>query len=281
MKTLILILGLITSITATLHANAVEYHGPASYADVIAHDVGTPANWDGIAKLPGCSGALITLTNDPNAKALILTNGHCTNSSMHSGTYISDTPVADVRSAAIYTSKGTTVSARLLKVVYATLTKTDISIYETDTSYAELAAKDAHPFQLAQKSSVAGDALTLISGYWAQEQSCSIAAVIPELREEPNLDTFNAYRYTTCKSTPGWSGTPMIAKNTRTIIGINNTHYSGGTPCSEDNPCEVDSTGRISVGPNGTSYGQQTALIWSCVVNGRFNVNNTGCALKF
>jgi hypothetical protein len=265
----------------TPKAQAVEFHDLASFENAAVVFAGAPAYWDGIAKLPGCSGALITLTSDPNAKALIMTNGHCTNSRMHSGTYISDLPVSDSRSAVIYTNKGTTVSARLLKVVYATLTKTDVSIYETDTSYAELAAKDAHPFSLAQKSSVAGDAITMISGYWAQEQSCSIAAVVPELREAPNLDTFNSYRYTTCKSVPGWSGTPIVAKGTRTIIGINNTHYSGGTPCSEDNPCEVDSTGRISVGPNGTSYGQQTALIWSCVVNGKFNINNTGCALKF
>jgi hypothetical protein len=77
----------------------------------------------------------------------------------------------------------------------------------------------------------------------------------------------------------GTSGSPIIARGTRTVIGINNTGNEDGLRCEENNPCEIDEKGNVFY-QRGQNYGQQTYWIYSCLTpNFDIDLNKPGCLL--
>ena len=77
----------------------------------------------------------------------------------------------------------------------------------------------------------------------------------------------------------GTSGSPVIEKGTRNVIGVNNTVNESGAQCTIDNPCEVDKQGKVTA-EKGLAYGQETYPIYSCFNEAReFDLATPGCAL--
>jgi hypothetical protein len=76
----------------------------------------------------------------------------------------------------------------------------------------------------------------------------------------------NSIRYTRpgCETIGGTSGSPIVAAGTLTVVGINNTGNENGEKCTMDNPCEVSRDGTV-LAEKGVSYGQNIALIYSCL----------------
>ena len=239
-------------------------------------------DFEGILGLSNCSGSLIRLQNSKDSDAgLVLTNGHCLESGFSdAGKFVVNQ--ASHRSFNVLNSRAQVigqVSANL--VLYSTMTRTDITIYRLQQTYADIKAKfNVRPLTLASTHPSMNDPIEVISGYWKKGYSCSIETFSPQLRED-QWTFVDSLRYSRpgCETIGGTSGSPILLAGSRTVIGINNTGNEDGEECTMNNPCEVDSNGKVFY-QQGYSYGQQTYWIYSCLdSNNQINVQTPGCQL--
>lgn len=266
--------------TATTAAASVDT-GTSTATDTRQHETVQEVNFAGTVALSNCSGSLVSLPNStPEDNAFVLSNGHCLESGMPGpGEVIVDQPssrsfgLLDASANEVGTLTATTIA-------YATMTDTDVSLYELDQTYADI--KDE--FQIdalavsAERPSQ-GTAITVVSGYWQETYACDIDDFVYELHEADWIWK-DSMRYTdACQTKGGTSGSPVIDNATNEVIGVNNTGNENGAECTMNNPCEVDENGDVTV-REGTNYGQQTHTITSCVDEGNVvNLDRDDCTL--
>jgi hypothetical protein len=234
----------------------------------------------GTVELPGCMASVVrTPGAHRQSKALLLTNGHCIEGARPAaGSALVNQPAH--RPVEIEDSEGyPKVTATANRLVYATMTGTDIALYRLDKTYGQLAAEGAKVFQLTTKPVRAGDHVDVLSG--AYRQPCTVQAVVPHLREGGyQLD--NSIRYAAtdnCYLGPGYSGSAMIAPDGNTVVGVHNTTNLAGEQCTDGNPCEVAADGTVS-SVKGRSYGQQLNTIPGCLtVDSHLTLTRPGCTL--
>jgi len=177
---------------------------------------------------------------------------------------------------------GRTATLHATKVLYATMTGTDVTLYQLKETYGEIQSNyridayllsDRHPEHNAK--------IEILSGYWRQGYACNIDTFIPQLKEDQwTFKDSMRYSQPGCETKPGTSGSPVIAAGTHEIIGINNTHNDNGERCTMDNPCEIDAQGNVTV-HEGRAYGQQTYVITTCLNNaGQIDLSRQGCLLN-
>ena len=239
-------------------------------------------DFEGILALNNCSGSLIRLQNSKDSDpGLVLTNGHCLESGFSdAGKFVVNQ--SSRRSFNVLNSRAQvigTVNANL--VLYSTMTRTDITLYRLQQTYADIKTRfNVRPLTLAATHPSANDPIEIISGYWKRGYSCAIETFSPQLRED-QWTFVDSIRYSRpgCETIGGTSGSPILLAGSRTVIAINNTGNEDGEECTMNNPCEVDSSGKIFY-KQGYSYGQQTYWIYSCVdQNNQFNIQTPGCQL--
>jgi hypothetical protein len=81
-----------------------------------------------------------------------------------------------------------------------------------------------------------------------------------------------------CAIRGGYSGSPIVSRETGLVVGVANTGYVGGRRCI-DSACEEDRRGRV-VMRRGMNYGQQTSWLLGCLDAGRtFDLDVAGCRL--
>jgi V8-like Glu-specific endopeptidase len=222
-------------------------------------------DFDGIVKLSDCSGSIIRFAGMPDAaKAVAMTNGHCLSSGMPDpGQVVSNQAVN--RNMKVFNHSQKLVSITAVKVLYSSMTNSDITLYELKDTYKDLMNKGVDSFDLAGTHPGLGTSMDIVSGYWDRGYRCNIDAFIYELKEAGwTMKDSIRYSATGCDTIGGTSGSPIIQTGTRTVIGINNTGNEDGQKCTMDNPCEVDEQGNIVV-RKGASYGQQTYRITTCL----------------
>lgn len=253
----------------------------SSYA--LAQNKITDYDFEGIVKLNNCSGSVIRFNGQPlTAKAIVMTNGHCV--PMDGGRMISPgevlVDVAVSRTFNIFDSQMNKVKATSNKIIFATMTNTDVAYYELTATYKELEAKGVTAFLLSSERSTEGTDIQVISGYWEKGYSCSIDGFVFKL-SEAGWTWLDSIRYSKpgCETIGGTSGSPIIDANSRAVIGINNTGNEDGKKCTMNNPCEINSQGQTAV-KQGTSYGQQTYLIYGCLtLDFKIDLKKTNCQL--
>ncbi len=234
----------------------------------------------GAVDLGGCTGSVVrTADSRPQDPALLLTNGHCVGDERPApGSALVDLP-AD-RGAAIGDEEGyPLVTARADRLVYATMTGTDIALYRLDTTYGEVEAAGAKVFDLATEPVRAGDPLTLL--HTSARMDCTAEAVLPHLKEGGYLMD-DSVRYAEgggCAPWFGTSGSALLGADGTTVAGIHNTHNESGGPCTDNNPCEVDGAGEETSLP-GRAYGQQVHGVAACLTAGsELDLSLAGCTL--
>ncbi|QDQ09598.1 trypsin-like serine protease [Streptomyces spectabilis] len=239
-------------------------------------------NVEGVAAVGDCMGSVVrTATSRPNDPALALTNGHCVPSGRPApGAAVVDQPADLEGPVTINDPAGyTRTSARATRLVYATMTGTDIALYRLDKTYAQLAAEGAKVFRLSTTPMRKGD--RLLMAHRSSRPLCTVEAAVRHLRED-GYQQDGSVRYAssnTCVSRPGYSGTALLAADGNTVVGINNTHNRDGEQCTNNNPCEVGRGGSVTA-VKGRSYGQQVHKIAACLTKGsRSNLSRPGCAL--
>ena len=237
-------------------------------------------DYEGIVALSGCSGSLIryedSLDDDP---AMVLTNGHCV-SLIQPGVVLSNQ--SSSRRFTLLNpdaSNAGTVTAQ--KLLYATMTKTDMAIYLLRESFADIRQSfNIEALTLASEKAFIDDPIEIISGYWKRGYRCSIEA-IPFQVLEGGWTFEQSIRYSRpgCDVIGGTSGSPVILDGTRTVVGVNNSINERGGRCQTNNPCEKDESGNI-IYEKGFGYAQQTYWVYSCRNgSGDIDLNVEGCLL--
>lgn len=244
-------------------------------------------NFEGIVKLDNCSGALVRFehSNDSD-KAMVMSNGHCVSMGpmggfIKPGQFLYKKPAK--RSFRFLNKDGSlsSNSVSATQILYATMTGTDVSLYEVDMTFAEIKNKfRVNALVLDSRHPVDGEAIDILSGYWQKGYSCLINGFVFKIKEDAyTWDDSLRYSKTGCKTIHGTSGSPILSRNTGKVIGINNTGNDDGEKCTMNNPCEVSQQGTIYA-EQGLSYGQQTYRFYSCLnEQGNLDIKKAGCEL--
>lgn len=239
-------------------------------------------DFTGIAALSNCSASLVRYAESVSTdKALVLTNGHC-----YEGGFLQPGQVlvnkASTRSITLLkpdSSRAGTVRAD--KILFGTMTKTDMIVYEVNETYASIKSRlNVTPLTLAKQGPADGAGMAVVSGYWKRIYTCSVQATIPQLREgDWTWQNSIKYQQPGCETIGGTSGSPVVSTTTGEMIGINNTGNEDGERCTVNNPCEVDADGNVTV-DQGAAYGQQTWWLYTCLTANRaIDLNKSGCEL--
>ena len=247
-----------------------------------AHAAAPGTDFTGIAALSNCSASLVRYAESVSTdKALVLTNGHC-----YEGGFLQPGQVlvnkASTRSITLLkpdSSRAGTVRAD--KILFGTMTKTDMIVYEVNETYASIKSRlNVTPLTLAKQGPADGAGMAVVSGYWKRIYTCSVQATIPQLREgDWTWQNSIKYRQPGCETIGGTSGSPVVSTTTGELIGINNTGNEDGERCTVNNPCEVDANGNVTV-DQGAAYGQQTWWLYTCLTANRtIDLNRSGCEL--
>ncbi|MER7464209.1 serine protease [Streptomyces sp. NPDC097981] len=238
-------------------------------------------NFAGTVALSNCSGSVVRAPgSQPTDPALVLSNGHCLETGFPGpGEVVKDQP--SNRSFTLLGASGSRVATlRASKIAYATMTDTDISIYQLTKTYAQIQSQygisaltlnDTHPVQ--------GTGIKVVSGYWKRTYSCNVDGFAYRLKEG-EWTWKDSVRYTSsCNTIGGTSGSPVIDTTTGKVVAVNNTGNEDGQRCTDNNPCEVDESGNVTV-RQGINYAQETYIIVPCIGAGnKIDLNREGCVL--
>ncbi|MFF2807906.1 serine protease [Streptomyces sp. NPDC058000] len=269
------VLGAAALVTAATPAGATPAHHKPKPPQTKAVD------FAGTVALDDCSGSIVKMpTSQPNDPALVMTNGHCLESGMPSaGQVIVDQP--STRGFTVLDkSAGDLGTIQATKVVYSTMTDTDVTLYQTGSTYADIEQKyGIKPLELSTDHPTKGAGISVVSGYWKKTYTCSVDGFAPTLKEG-DWTWKDSVRYTPeCKVIGGTSGSPVIDNATGKITAINNTINENGERCTLNNPCEVDENGNVTV-HNGIGYAQETYTIPKCFGTGnKLDLTAAGCTL--
>ncbi|MEU2711147.1 serine protease [Streptomyces sp. NPDC007205] len=254
---------------------------PAVAAPHTAKPPAVTVNFAGTVSLSNCSGSVIRFPNSADTDpALVLTNGHCLETGFPGpGEVI--TGQSSSRSFGLLNASGSKVATlRANQVVYSTMTDTDVTIYRTTTTYA--AIKNSYgisPLTVQDTHPTAGTAIKVVSGYWKRTYSCNVDGFVYRLKEG-DWTWKDSVRYTSsCNTIGGTSGSPVIDTATGKVVAVNNTGNEDGERCTENNPCEVDESGNVTV-RQGINYAEETYNIPACFTTGnKLDLGAAGCTL--
>jgi Zn-dependent metalloprotease len=240
---------------------------------------GTTVTLANTIALSNCSASLVRYPSSVSTdRALMLTNGHCLPTMPAAGQVIQNQTVS--RTGTLLKADGSsagTVTAD--KLIYATMTGTDISLYQLNETYAALSSRTGgSAITLADAKAATGTAFAIPSSYHKQIWNCTLNGFVN--LKEGQWSFTDSIRYDAdCDTIPGTSGSPIVSKVDGRIIGINNTGNEDGAMCTLNNPCEIAADGTTTA-HQGQSYGQQTWWITTCLSSSRqVDLTVTGCKL--
>jgi Zn-dependent metalloprotease len=244
---------------------------------------GGEVDFTGVAALSNCSASVIRFADSKETdQAFGLTNGHCYEGGMpEPGEVVVDQP--SDRTFTLLDKSGEELGdVQATKLLYSTMTKTDISLYQLGKTYQELSDEfqGFAPLTLAEKAPADGTAIGVVSGYWKKIYSCSVDKTVYQLKEAGwTMDKSIKYKQPGCETIGGTSGSPVVDASTHEVIGANNTGNEDGARCTLNNPCEVDENGNVTV-EKGAAYGQQTWWIYTCLTaDHTLDLTKDGCEL--
>ena len=233
-------------------------------------------------RLDNCSASLVRYPSSKGAdRALMLTNGHCYEGGFpHAGEVLVDRPSSRTGTLldAAGRASGTVTADRLL---YATMTGTDVSLYRLTETYAALAARTGRQaLTLSSERAAPGTPISVASGYWTRIWRCTINGYAQTVREgEWTWHQSIRYSRTGCDIIGGSSGSPVVDESTGLVVAVNNTINEDGESCTFDNPCEVRRDGTITA-VEGRGYAQETFWFTTCLGAGRvLDLTVRGCLL--
>ncbi|MEU6312664.1 serine protease [Streptomyces sp. NPDC047014] len=265
---------LLSGAAVTPAAAAPAPTAPATAAPAAVDFAGTVA-------LSNCSGSVVRAPgSQPNDPALVLSNGHCLESGFPAaGEVVKDR--ASSRSFSLLNSSGSKIgTVRASKIAYATMTDTDVSVYQLTSSYAQIQSQyGITALTLSDVRPAQGSAIKVVSGYWKRIYSCNVDG-FAYLLKEGGWTWKDSVRYTpSCNTIGGTSGSPVVDVATGKVVAVNNTGNEDGGRCTVNNPCEVDRNGTVTV-RRGINYAQQTYTLVPCIAPGnRIDLSRPGCAL--
>ncbi|MFF3341880.1 trypsin-like peptidase domain-containing protein [Streptomyces flavidovirens] len=260
----------------TASASGSESGSGAKSKPVVVDFAGTVA-------LSNCSGSVVRMPHSqPDDPALVMSNGHCLETGFPgAGEVIVDRP--STRTFTLLDAEGDAAGTlKASKIAYATMTDTDVSLYELTSTYAQIHSQyGIKALELNATHPVKNRSVKVVSGYWKKIYSCGVDGFAYRLKE--GVWTWkDSVRYTSsdaCQTIGGTSGSPVIDTRTGKVVAVNNTSNEDGERCTLNNPCEVDRRGNVTV-RHGARYAQQTYGIVRCVAHdSKIDLDRKGCKL--
>ncbi|MDK1476977.1 serine protease [Streptomyces sp. 549] len=273
-----LLLGATAALGGATPASAAAPAAPGTAAPAPAVDA---PDFEGIVALSNCSGAVVRMPHStPQDPALVLTNGHCLEAGMpEPGVVVVDEP-SNRTFTLLDAVGGNLATLRATRIAYATMTGTDVALYELTRTYEDIDDRwGIEPLEVDSARSTEGTPINVVSGYWKRVYTCELDGFVHELHEGGWVMK-DSLRYTAaCDTIGGTSGSPVVDTATGKVVGVNNTGNNGGRPCILNNPCEVDENGGVTARP-GINYGQQTHELTRCTtVGNKIDLDLPGCGL--
>ncbi len=244
-------------------------------------------DFEGIVKLDNCSGALIRFEHSKDSDlAMVMSNGHCVSMGPFGGFIKPGQAVVNkaAKRAFRFLNNNGSLSNNAVdstRILYATMTGTDVSLYEVNMTFAQIKSKfGVDALTLDSRHPTDAEPINILSGYWQRGYSCEIDGFVFKIKEDAyTWDDSIRYSKGGCKTIHGTSGSPIISRNTGKVIGVNNTGSDDGQQCTMNNPCEVSKDGTIYA-EKGMSYGQQTYRFYGCLNDtGKLDLEVKGCEL--
>ena len=235
----------------------------------------------GTARLPGCSGAVVRWASALDEdRAVVITNGHCVRRPFL-GARETLVDRKQWRRIELLDGRGdVAMTVRGVRLLYASMYRTDLAVLQLRETYADLAAGGVTPLSLASRGPSRGDEVRIPSGYWREQRSCTTTGTTYRLHER-EWDWWRSIRLPApdgCAIRGGYSGSPIVARKTGLVVGIANTGYVGGRRCI-DSACEENRRGDVVMRKD-MNYGQQTWWLLTCVGADRsFDLDAPGCKL--
>jgi hypothetical protein len=245
-----------------------------------------PATMDelnGMASL-SCSGGFIDIGRKANERAVIITNGHCATSPMMGANQAIVNVPYSRSGIQIADPEGRWLRMTPTKVLYATLTGTDLALIELKETNEELLNQGIRQFKVAAQSPALNTSIRITSGFWKKTQECELDRVVHKLIEgfgnsQPPSVATGVFAVTSgCKIYGGFSGTPVVDKETQEIVALAFTSAEGGADCAEQNPCEEDEQGVRKMVP-GMSYMARVNDVAGCLKAGNVDLTLATCQL--
>ncbi|MEU4239796.1 serine protease [Actinoplanes sp. NPDC026619] len=255
--------------------------GPASAAQAAPAPTIAATTLANTIKLSNCSASLVRFpTSVSTDRAMMLTNGHCYEGGMPGAGVVIQNKTS-TRSGSLLNSAGTALgTVRADRVIYATMTGTDVTLYRLSSTFATLSSRyGATPYTISSSRPAAGSSIDIPSSYWKEIWNCKINSFVYQLREGDWTWSDSIKYDANCDTIHGTSGSPIVDATSGQIVGINNTGNDDGASCTLNNPCEVDANGTTHV-YQGQSYGEQTYWFTTCVNASRtIDLTVSGCLL--
>ncbi|WP_030572380.1 S1 family peptidase [Streptomyces aureocirculatus] len=238
-------------------------------------------SYAGTVALSNCSGSVVRVpSSQPTDPALVMSNGHCLETGFPApGQVLVDRP--STRSFTLLNASGGNAgTVRASKIAYGTMTDTDLSLYQLTSTYKDIESRyGIKALELDSARPAQGKAITVVSGYWKRMYKCNVDGFAYQLKEG-RWTWKDSVRYTSaCQTIGGTSGSPVVDNATGKVVAVNNTGNESGERCTDNNPCEVDENGKVTV-RQGINYGQQTYTVVPCVGAGnKIDLNRPNCTL--
>lgn len=136
------------------------------------------------------------------------------------------------------------------------MTDTDVSLYEVDATYAQIKERfGVKPLALAAEHPKGWHSHQRRLGLLEEAVPCSIDGFVREGR----WTWKDSVRYTpACQNIGCTSGSPVVDTATGAVVAVNNTGNESGGRCTDNNPCEVDESGRVTSGRASTTRSSRT-----------------------
>ncbi|MFM8269936.1 MAG: trypsin-like peptidase domain-containing protein, partial [Pseudomonadota bacterium] len=170
-------------------------------------------DFEGIVALSNCSGSLVRFKDSRETDlAVVLTNGHC----LEGGLLPPGQVILDQKSYRSFTLLNKTAASigrvSATKILYGTMTKTDMALYQLEKTYSEIAsAFNIQPLTLAPDYAEKKTDIEILSGYWKRGYSCQHDGLVHQIKEGDWMwEDSIRYSQPGCETIPGTSGSPIL-----------------------------------------------------------------------
>ena len=237
-----------------------------------------------------CSGVVFKMPGmKDNHKALVLTNGHCIGYGSYNRFFPDEKEIfidfnIPIPQKIIVFSSDSESTFDYQKILFATTTDVDLAIIELEITYKRLKKKNYTVYSISREFPQVGMIMEFYTYSYHKTDICKVDKIVPILKEGvwSFNDSIRMKASEECRFISGQSGTAGIESHSGLVYTLAQTGYEGSTPCSFNNPCEIDREGTVSTGELDQSYAASVALLYDCYDEEQavFDFDLESCPLK-